>query len=250
MIRSVEKALAILTFVAESASEPVPLGEIARGLGMNAGTCAHIVDTMCQCHYLEKISRTEGYIIGPLAYSITTSRAYRMELIRVASPYMMRLCRDLKENVSLSTYTQAHLYVPYTINYREPHVERRGTLRGKIYGSASGRTILAYMEPRERAELLAKVGRPSAAEWPEAVGEEEMERTLSAIRQAGACIAPRVNGDLSAVACPIVERGRVRAAVGTSMNDQRFEGEHLEDAVRFTQRAAGAITRRLAGEVE
>lgn len=64
MIRSVEKAMAIVNFVAEQA-EPVSLGRIAAALQCPSATCAHLVETLCAGHYLEKISRKDGYALGP-----------------------------------------------------------------------------------------------------------------------------------------------------------------------------------------
>ena len=65
MIKSVQKALSILTFVAQQDERPVSLGRIAQGVGLNVATCAHLVETLCEENYLEKVSRREGYIMGP-----------------------------------------------------------------------------------------------------------------------------------------------------------------------------------------
>ena len=60
MIKSVQKALSILTFVAQQDERPVSLGRIAQGVGLNVATCAHLVETLCEENYLEKVSRREG----------------------------------------------------------------------------------------------------------------------------------------------------------------------------------------------
>ena len=103
MIRSVEKAMAIVNFVAEQA-EPVSLGRIAAALQCPSATCAHLVETLCAGHYLEKISRKDGYALGPRMYLNTSGQFYREELVRVAAPVMTQLCRNVSECVSLNCF--------------------------------------------------------------------------------------------------------------------------------------------------
>ena len=47
MIKSVKKAMDILTILSANAEEPITLSELAEKTGMNKSTCVHIVDTMC-----------------------------------------------------------------------------------------------------------------------------------------------------------------------------------------------------------
>ena len=48
MIKSVKKAMDILTILSNTGETPITLGELASKTGLNKSTCSHIVDTMCE----------------------------------------------------------------------------------------------------------------------------------------------------------------------------------------------------------
>lgn len=242
MIESVRKALDILSFVAARDEQPVSLSGIAEGVGIPAATCAHLVETLCAANYLEKVSRREGYIMGPQMHINTTQRLYRHRLIEIASPVMMRLCRDLQESVSLSTMSGGRLFVVYTVNYREEHISRIKTLRGQMLGSASGRVFLAHMSEQELADALAACAQEGESAGP------DICRQLEDIREKQVCLVRRVRGDNSAISCPVYRRGSLIAAMGTYLPDERMTGEHMNRCVRLCRDAAARLSARLDEE--
>ena len=246
MIESVRKALGILSFVARQDERPVTLTRIAQGVGIPAATCAHLVETLCAENYLEKVSRREGYIMGPQMHVNTTQRLYHHRLIELASPIMMRLCRDLSESVSISTMSGERLYVPYSIHYREERISHTKTLPGLLYQSASGRVFLAHMTDGELTLLLSHCGLPEAESWPGAQTRPDLEAQLAKIRTDGVCVARRVREHgTSAVSCPVYEEGTLIAAMGTALPDERLQGEHMEQCIQLTKEAARKLSRRL-----
>ena len=68
MIKSVKKAMDILTILSNSGETPISLAELAEKTNLNKSTCSHIVDTMCEELYVERVSRKEGYRLGPWSY--------------------------------------------------------------------------------------------------------------------------------------------------------------------------------------
>ena len=77
MIKSVKKAMDILTILSNTGETPITLGELASKTGLNKSTCSHIVDTMCESFYVERISRKDGYRLGPWAYMLSRYGGYR-----------------------------------------------------------------------------------------------------------------------------------------------------------------------------
>ena len=55
-----------MTLLSSTAESPIPLNEIALRTGLNKSTCAHILEIMCDSQYVERISRKDGYRLGPL----------------------------------------------------------------------------------------------------------------------------------------------------------------------------------------
>ena len=248
IIKSIEKAMKMLDFVSEnSGGTPVKLQNIAQAMDMPPSTCARTLATLCACDYLEKVSRTQGYVLGPKAYLLSAHRPYRMDMLRVAIPYLLELCNKVHENVSLSTYHRGNLYVAYSAFYEDDGIRRKGTTHGKLYSSAGGRVILAYMDPMERKQVFETRGMPTPEEWPAAITPRSLEKELSKIRQDGYCIACPVNVSMAAVSCPLWSGGsRVREAMGVYMPVEHFQGEKREKTVYETQLAAYIINKQLA----
>ena len=245
MIKSVEKALNILSFMVNEGHEtPVVLGEIAEACRLNASTCAHLVETLCACAYLEKLSRKDGYILGPMGYCVSSKQYYRQELIQAALPVMRWLCESVKEDVSISTFSSNRLFVPYTLVYHEGGCRQRKFQTGRLYCSSSGRLVMAYMPPHKLERLLETLGMPTPEEW-DVPNRAALEAELSLLRSRGVAVYRKVSNKLSAVAAPVLLEGKLQGVVGVYMEDERFEGAHLEDTIEQTVRAAKSISRRL-----
>lgn len=247
MIKSVDKALGILSYmIDEGTSAPVSLGAIAGACGLNQSTCAHLVETLCANAFLEKVSRRDGYILGPMGYRISAQQYYRQELIDSALPVMKRLSMGLREDSTLSTFSHSQLFVPLTVFYHDDGCSTMKLKTGNLYRSAAGRVFIAHMTRRQVDALIESVGQPTQEAWRAASDRAEMDAALAEIRRQGLCAIHRVTDGLSAVSAPIIVGGRVQAAVGVYMQADRFEGEHLEAAKRQTARAAKRVSERLA----
>jgi len=246
MIKSVEKALNILTYLIENGScAPIPLGVIADACKLNPSTCAHLLHTLCASGFVEKRSRKDGYVLGPVGYGISTKKYYRQELIEAALPVMRWLSSKLCENSALCTFSNNKLFVPLSVFYHDEGVKYMKLKTGKLYQSAAGRVFVANLDAREREALIAAIGAPTQDEWDVGPDRESMERTLREIRESGMAIAHKVVDNLSAVSVPIFFGDQIQAAVGVYMESERFCGEHLSACVILTAQAAGRIGCRI-----
>lgn len=248
MIMSVEKAISILNYVAGCNDEPVPIGKISKNLKIPMATCSRLVETLCSCQYLERISRNEGCIIGPAAFCLTTSHMYRMDLLRVAVPFMKKLCKRLKENVVISTYTNGEMYMPFTIYYKEDRMTPKAAARGDLFSYATGLVILAYLDHRERDDLILKNGRKYPDLQCKMKTQADLHKELLRIRETGVNIAYQINDRTSAIACPIFAHDKNVAAIGVNMPNERFYGDHLNESISYTKQIAEEISRKLSAE--
>ena len=242
LIRSIEKAMAIVNFVAEQA-EPVSLGKIAAALQLHSATCAHIVETLCAGRYLEKVSRKDGYILGPLMYLNTSGHFYKEELVRAAAPVMTQLCRNVGESVSVNCFTNGRMYVLYTVVWQDDGLMRIGMKGGMLYSSAAGRLFLAHMNEREVEAIVEEWGLPDSTEWENAQSRFALAAELKKIRACG--YATRMTADMAAVSCPIFQGGVLVAGVGVYLPPERFEGAHRIQIINLTNEAGILITKRL-----
>ncbi|MCL1795807.1 MAG: hypothetical protein FWG37_02835, partial [Clostridia bacterium] len=224
---------------------PVPLGVIADACKLNPSTCSHLIDTLCEGTYLEKVSRKDGYILGPMAFSISTQRHYRKELTEAALPVMRCLSGTLFEDSSLSTFSNGKLFVPLTVFYHDEGIKYMRLKTGKLYQSAAGRLFIANMSQRQRDDLIAGIGFPTPDVWDVGPDHKSMEKTLRDIRKNGVVVADKVADSLSAVSAPVFGDGQMQAAVGVYMESERFHGDHLSECIVLTAQAAERIGQRM-----
>src|SRR3990170_5207242 len=97
MIQVIVRALDILEFVAKHGKEPVQLIKIAENAELSQPTTANIVKTLVDKNYLERVSRKDGYRLGPAAYHLTGNHSYTQNLVLAAKDLMEELTNHLNE---------------------------------------------------------------------------------------------------------------------------------------------------------
>jgi len=143
LIKSVKKAMDILTILSANAEEPITLGELAEQTGLNKSTCAHIVDTLCESFYVERISRTKGYRLGPWAYMLSRYGRYQNKLVTIAIPVLKWLQAKTGATVFISVICNGKKYIVY-------HIDKMGILpmsdgsmiQGRLETTATGLLLM------------------------------------------------------------------------------------------------------------
>ncbi len=238
LIKSLEKALKILNFIAEGNGEPITLKEISSALGIHASTCSHILETMIELHYIEKASKGKGYVIGPEIYAIATRRNYKDALLRSAVPQMNKLCMELKETIVISTFVNGKLYIPYHAYYKDEKVYKKMTQQSSLFSSACGLVTLAFLDRYD----LEQVKITSNEEF--LVQLNNNKEVLKQIRKDGFYKKDEIVEGTSAVAYPIFANGKIISSIGVYMPSERFCGEHLEETLTKLKKAAFNITNK------
>ena len=134
MIQSVKKAMDILTVLSENSDEPIMLSELAEKTGLNKSTCAHIVDTLCESFYVERVSRKEGYRLGPWAYMLSRYGGYHRPLIKISSSVLKWLRKQTGATVFISVLCNGRKFIVY-------HIDDAG-----ILPMSDGSIIQGYIE--------------------------------------------------------------------------------------------------------
>lgn len=248
MIQSIKRAVDILSFVAmQPDGMPVTLTNMALATNLDPSTCARIVATLCECAYLEKISRKEGYVLGPMVYFNFSGKHYRKTLLKNSLSVMRKLCELTQRSVSLCTYAFGRLYVLYSIHWKgQDEVERVSIQPGKLYGSAAGRVFVAFMGREEWDQLYQQIGMPSPEEWPGVQTQSDLAYACQRIRNRKYAVIRHVGGMTTGVSAPIFLGGQLVATVGTALPDADFEGDFAKMVVYHTCMAANAISNRLS----
>jgi DNA-binding IclR family transcriptional regulator len=248
MIQSVHRALDILEYLARQPEQPIPLGQIAEGLGLNLATCANLIKTLVTRSYVEQAGPREGYQLGAMAHYLVREGPYCRDIVTVAEPLLADLAAELGENLVISRLHQARLFMLAEAHGDEALQVRRDLLLVEdAYLTANGRLLLAYLDEPGLAAFLRAKGLPGEAWYPDR-DEAYLRQQLGAIREAGQYVDVSPQG-LARAAFPIWQRGKVVAALGFYAPEFRFKGQKREEALQRLQRAAEEISERLNGPV-
>ena len=155
-LRTVDRSLALLEFVATSPVDPA-IKEAARNLGINLTTCYHLVNTLEARGYLVKDG--QGRLrIGPRVAVLHQGFVRRLQPARDFTPVLQRLSQAIEETAYLSTWERGDAVLqaveegPHPVRVTGLYVG----LRGDSHCRASGKAVLAYLPPEELSEFLRR----------------------------------------------------------------------------------------------
>jgi DNA-binding IclR family transcriptional regulator len=242
MIQVLDRACKILEFVAERPEEAKGLSVIARYVGLNQGTCANIVKSLCEQNFIEQVGRKKGYMLGPRVYFLARNGPYRKDIVTSVEPLLTRLASEVQESVLISTLHQGRKSILLEVNgNRVLNVKRDFLLQETVYNTATGRLLLAFLSSVELKSFISTKGLPDKKVWPEAVTERELLTHLSSIRKKG-MIIHRPQKDVVAIAYPVKQDNVVIAALGLYLPSYRFKGVHREQILQKMKETAEKIS--------
>ena len=167
MVASIQKAIKILTVVADSNGTTTPLYKISEQTGINKPTCSRIVGTLVHEGFLVKISHSKGYVLGPAAYCLSRFGRYKSDLISTCRPIMQYLYNTLGHCVVLAVIEGNTKYLIDYIDDGTIFKQKQKIRKDDIYRTATGRAILKNMTKDEVVAVWQKYGKPSESEWAE-----------------------------------------------------------------------------------
>lgn len=247
MIKSVKKALDILSLLSASAEKPMTLNELAEQTGMNKSTCAHIVDTLCDSLYVERVSRTKGYRLGPWAYMLSRYGHYQNALVSVSAPVLKWLQSKTGATVFISVACNGKKYIIY-------HIDKLGILersdgsiiQGSLGTTATGMLLMTHMDAETLRHSLNR--RADAEEPVSSKMLTELNEKFKKIRQQGYAYVAVPTSELEphqSYAFAVTKGSKVVAALGILYPDSMNSEEYREAMMKSGRIAAHEISRRL-----
>ena len=167
---------------------------------------------------------------------------------------MTWLNRQTQQTVILSVLHDCDKYIVHYVSGERSLAQMGNILLGHIFETATGRAMFANLRPEQQKSLLARSGMPDVRQWPEASTPEDMQNTLTMIRQQGFAEASMLTGNMMDMGIGGVIRdadgvvGAIGMAlryvpVGESMGERERQGY-----IRHLMRALREINHRLAFE--
>jgi DNA-binding IclR family transcriptional regulator len=243
--RAVAKALQILEML-QTSNEPLTLNDISKGIRLSKTSAFRLLCTLEGTGHLAALE-TGHYQQAPGIQSITPAQEV-MKLLRVASPHLEGLNRQLGETVTLAALFENRVEAVAVMESQ--HMMRMANAVGQIlppYASSAGKVITAFQTFERREKLLRSFGhyRFTAATITD---RAELQREFDRIREQGfavdrgECVEEGI-----CFAVPIAKpNGPVTSAVSTSIPKLRIRDAAQEkEIVGILRSAADALSRAL-----
>lgn len=246
MIKSVKKAMDILTILSANAENPITLGELADQTGLNKSTCAHIVDTLCESLYVERVSRTKGYRLGPWAYMLSRYGRYQNTLVTIAIPVLKWLQTKTEATVFISVICNGKKYIVYHIDKANILPMSDGSIiQGNLEATATGQLLMTHMDSESLRHALSR--REDAEDGPLQIPQELNEK-FKKIRSQGFAYCTVPAGEQEphqSYAFGVTDGSKVIAALGILYPDSMNTAEYRNSVLKYGRTAASEISRRL-----
>lgn len=186
-VQSIDRALTLLEILSSS-KEGMGLLELGEEAGLSKGTVHRLLYTLMENGYVRQQEKTGKYQLTMKMFVLGARPVEKMDVLRVARPYLEKL-RDLSQEV-------VHLVIPdgYEILYVDK-VESENTIRmysnigkrGTLYGTSVGKAMLSYRSEEEIERLWPKMNVQKLTEYTITELPDFMEE-LKSIRHKGFAI--------------------------------------------------------------
>ena len=253
MIQSVQKAMKILSVIADAKNNSISLMEIADKTGYPKPTCAHLLETLGCGGYVTHISYKDGYTLGPSLYNLTRYGRYEKDFVSLCRPVMRWMEQKSRATTILAVIRSNQKFIIDYADTEQKLFEEHPNIRtDDIYRTATGRAILSHMDRDEIKAFWDKYGRPAPGHWDKVTSYETLVQALNSIRKKPVVVSTgeknlgeqKANG----YACPLFRKSRCVGAVGLALKLAQ-ENENLEqrenELCRILIKGAKEIQRRL-----
>ena len=253
MIQSIQKAMNILSVIADAKNNSVALMEIAARTGYPKSTCAHLLQTLSYGGYVTHISHKEGYALGPALYMLTRYGRYEKDFVALCRPVMRWMEQKSHATVILSVICGNRKFIIDYVDTEQKLFEEHPTIRtDAVYRTATGRAILAHMRRDEVKAFWNAYGTPPPGHWDGITSYETLMRALKSVRQDKVVITKdeKSRGERSAngYACPLFRKSYCVGAIGIALKltqDEAQSEQKERELCGILMKGAQEIQRRL-----
>ncbi|MDR3710788.1 MAG: IclR family transcriptional regulator C-terminal domain-containing protein [Capsulimonadaceae bacterium] len=216
-VQSIRKAFDLFSILVfeDMQREGVGLSVLANRLGLRSNTAHNLLKSMCATGYVAQTADSK-YTIGPKGLQIG-------RLNHLTNDAAIARIHAALETLSAST-NETVLFVTMVNGKRVPlcildpvrpiKVDFTAIPDRSIYDVPTGRILVSYASPAERALVLAEWGMPGEY-WQDIATEDQLDAACAAVRNQGYTVVAPDAHELAAMACPALdEQGKLLGAIG------------------------------------
>lgn len=241
---TVDRAMAIMTHLAESGGTST-VTQVSDACNLPLSTTHRLLRSLASNGWVEPDPHTREYQLGPEMFRVAGLASSNFDLVAASSPHLEALLRASGETVLLGVYLPHHHRMMFAARRDSRHplqyrVELHTPL--SLLWGASGRSILAFLEPDAQMDALSDPDESPAS--GDRLDHDQLSEHLDRIRSDGYALSrgQRLAGAVG-IAAPITRRGHgVVANVCLTIPADRFDPSRLDDLVAELLAATAVIT--------
>ena len=222
------------------------LRNISEQTGLNKSTAYRFLAHLEKAGYLVR-DLTGAYLIGPRLVRLGANSTYQSTICKVGHPLLEALWRKTGETVNLAVLDGSE--VLYLDVLESPHhfrLSSQAGMRRPVNCTALGKTILAWLPPSSRDEVLAHC--TFERRTPHSIAHPaELLAELGRVQRRGYALDnEEVEPGASCVAAPIFDSsGFITASISVSGPVTRMSRSRISDIAASVKSAAAEISRLL-----
>jgi IclR family KDG regulon transcriptional repressor len=229
-----------------AAGRPLPLTAVAEATGRPKGTVHRMLATLVNTGFVAQDADSNHYSLTLKLWRIGAAAAGRLDVVKVAGPWIERLVEETDETVHLSVLDVSGGIV-YVSKLESPRSIRVQTQIGQLspaWCTATGRSILAF-NPAVAERVLVQPLEPRTAKT--VVDPKRIRIALREIVASGVAVTREENHpEMGGIAAPVRDyAGVVIAAVGIGVPAFRMNRELVVRCIPHVVRAAAGISAAL-----
>ncbi|KQL49988.1 hypothetical protein AN963_10010 [Brevibacillus choshinensis] len=241
-VRAVDRALDIIEVFTFKEPELL-LVEIAERTGLALATVHRSIQTMIKRGYIEQDPISGKFRLGMQFVKIGGIVIQRIDLTRIATPFLQELSKRTEQNVNMSIYDKGEALC--LVNIESFHNFQYGIKVGQrlpIYAGALSKLIMANLPPQELTTVLS---RKLEQFTPYTISQEvKLRAELEEIRARGYA---RSEGELAmgaaALAAPVYNyENRMVAGISISGPEHFYGRENVNEYLRELLKMAEIIS--------
>ena len=206
-----DKALAIINYL--QVKDSAGLQEMSDALGIPKSTAHRLLKEMNDYGFISKNPETKRYSLGIAFIQIGLGLLEKLDLKKIASPYLDRLNSETLETIHLAMLIDDQII--YIDKRESKQAIRMYSYLGKsapVYCTGVGKALIAFQEPETRDRIIRKIEFTRFTKTTIS-SPEEMLKAIGAIRGAGYAIDNEEHEDnIICLAAPIFNHKNVALA--------------------------------------
>lgn len=244
MSTTVVKALSLIEALSER-QEPWSISELAQRVKLPKSNVHFLLAALCSKGYVEQEATTRRYYLTLKLWELGTRALGRVDLRRIASPYLAALAEATSETVNLAILD--HGEVLYLHKIDSPMPVRAYTPEGRrapAYCTSTGKAMLAYQPPEVIEQVAAQIKRHTDRTVKSI---RELDKELQKIRLLGYSMnRGEWRDSVRGAAAPIIDHsGTAVAAVGVFGPAERLPARKMDELAATVKRTAAKISKAI-----